>query len=472
MMTSMLKEPQILLVHPIQLYMEGRHRIDPAPSLASLTIGSALLNSGIEVVVLDAFAMYSRGESDWVCSVNQIISRYPSIKIVGITVYANFRFIVDNIINSICDLSPNTNLVLGGPHVSSLSTLYANYYSTKVSAIVVGDGTRHIALFKKLLSDNFKITGANIYSDNDPKQDCKNTIKRTDLPVIDYTQWFASQNCKPTRATFITYIGCHYKTCKFCFNSSYIGSPAIRRMEDCKNELLSILRVGVKRLEIHDTDALWDTQRISIILKDTPLSNIDSCYCHTDFSKLTDNKINSIYDKLPNLTLFSGLESGSARLRKIIKGRGNDDTLRYFAAGMQSAKNKGIRTGVFIVFGHPEETFDDIIITFKFLIENKPDEVYGSIIKYIPGTQLYQDAVLTGSFDEKMWLDSNQSIEFFVPNETDLPRSLAALEYLSVLFPSAREHNKCGRQVYDEYYTKYSYQISIWLDKFRIQLND
>ena len=87
--------------------------------------------------------------------------------------------------------------------------------------------------------------------------------------------------------------------------------------------------------------------------------------------------------------LCFGVESGSDRILQIInKGTSYEMNLE----AIKLMKESGMRTKVFTVIGLPDETYEDVMLTKRWLEEAKPDSFDVTILNPYPGSRIYDSA--------------------------------------------------------------------------------
>jgi anaerobic magnesium-protoporphyrin IX monomethyl ester cyclase len=102
-------------------------------------------------------------------------------------------------------------------------------------------------------------------------------------------------------------------------------------------------------------------------------------------------------------TIWIGAESGS---QKILDAMDKGTTVDQIRKSSALIREKGIKLGLFIQFGYPGETSEDIDKTIEMILEIMPDEVGISISYPLPGTKFYENvkSQLTG---KQNWSDSD-----------------------------------------------------------------
>lgn len=86
------------------------------------------------------------------------------------------------------------------------------------------------------------------------------------------------------------------------------------------------------------------------------------------------------------IELCFGVESGSDRILKIIdKGTNYEMNLK----AIELIKERGIKTKIFTIIGLPDERYEDVMLTKKWIEEAKPDGFDMTILNPYPGSKIY-----------------------------------------------------------------------------------
>ncbi len=134
--------------------------------------------------------------------------------------------------------------------------------------------------------------------------------------------------------------------------------------------------------------------------------------------------------------VWMGAESGSQR---ILDGMEKGTKVRQIYEARENLKRNDIRAGLFLQFGYPGETWDDIESTIRMVRTVKPDDVGVSVTYPLPGTKLHQ--LVYSHFGKKTnWTDSGDlSMMFKGTFSTELYRALAAAIHLEVREPASTQ---------------------------------
>jgi radical SAM superfamily enzyme YgiQ (UPF0313 family) len=132
--------------------------------------------------------------------------------------------------------------------------------------------------------------------------------------------------------------------------------------------------------------------------------------------------------------VWMGAESGS---QSILDAMEKGTTVKQISQAHENLKRNGIRTGLFLQFGYPGETWEDIEATIAMTRRLRPDDVGVSVTYPLPGTKLHQ--LVSGDLGKKRnWNDSSDlSMMFRGSFSTELYRALANAIHLEVRNPGS-----------------------------------
>jgi len=102
-------------------------------------------------------------------------------------------------------------------------------------------------------------------------------------------------------------------------------------------------------------------------------------------------------------TVWIGAESGS---QKILDAMDKGQTVEQLVEACTRLRAAGIEVGLFIQFGYPGETWEDIRATFRMIWRCRPDNIGVSVSYPLPGTKFYE-RVAHELGPKRHWHDSN-----------------------------------------------------------------
>jgi radical SAM superfamily enzyme YgiQ (UPF0313 family) len=132
--------------------------------------------------------------------------------------------------------------------------------------------------------------------------------------------------------------------------------------------------------------------------------------------------------------VWMGAESGSQR---ILDAMEKGTKVRQIYQARENLGRNNIRAGLFLQFGYPGETWDDIEATIRMVRGLKPDDVGISVTYPLPGTKLHQ--LVSAELGKKRnWTDSGDlSMMFRGTFSTELYRALARAIHLEIRSPGS-----------------------------------
>ena len=107
--------------------------------------------------------------------------------------------------------------------------------------------------------------------------------------------------------------------------------------------------------------------------------------------------------------VWMGMESGSQR---ILDAMGKGIPVETFHHAADWLREAGIRVSLFVQFGYPEETLDDIRSTIRAVRDLFPDDIGISVTYPLPGTELH-DSVVAEIGAKTNWQDSDDLAVLF-----------------------------------------------------------
>ncbi len=94
-----------------------------------------------------------------------------------------------------------------------------------------------------------------------------------------------------------------------------------------------------------------------------------------------------------------GVESGSERILKLANKKITPEAIARIT---KLLKKYDIPVSVYAIIGFPTETAEEMRVTQKFILDLKPDWIYGNVFTPYPGTDLYDYCVKNNIIDKKL----------------------------------------------------------------------
>lgn len=314
-------------------------------------------------------------------------------------------------------LSPESRIILGGPHVTLVNAAYkrerlAGECGRAVMAmceieeifdvLVAGDG--EAAIFEALKKDTPKLIDADIANSWLFLTDER--LTQTPFParhLVDVDSYHYTID--GVRAlSLIAQLGCPF-SCGFCGGRQ---SPTFRRIrtrtsENIIEEMVHIhLAYGIRGFMMYDDELNVNKQMISLMHSIARAQeDLKSVWRLRGFIK------SQLFDDLQAAAMYAagfrwilvGFESGSPRILDNIQKKATvEDNTRC----MEIARRHGLKVKALMSVGHPGESSQTIKESREWLLDVKPDDFDVSIITAYPGTPYYDLAKPEGN--ENVWV--------------------------------------------------------------------
>ncbi len=319
--------------------------------------------------------------------------------------------------------SPNTPLIIGGPHTTSFGEQVLKDCSD-IDYVIPGDA--EVPLLELLDQISLGKEPANvkgiIYKNKDGSivdTGCSTPIDNLDIlpfpsrDIYNHNLYEPLPSLSPKRPamSMITARGCPWARCKFCYQGGKYASPFRRRSpENVVSEIKDIInKYHVKNIVFWDDNFCiypeWISQFCSL-LKQEKIT--------LDWSVLS--RVNTVtknmLQEMANAGCYSiqfGIESGNSDILKLIR---KGHTLEQCRDAVRWAKDVGMETRAFFVLGFPTETPEMSEETIRFACELNIDYVVFFSYYVAPGTLLAEIAMREGQCFEFI----GQHMPSYLPN--------------------------------------------------------
>lgn len=229
-------------------------------------------------------------------------------------------------------------------------------------------------------------------------------------------------------AYMFTSRGCPYK-CSFCSSQVHWGKYRTFSPEYVVEEIEQLHSdFGIKKIHFYDDLFVADINRFERIAELTEKSGLIgkiefSCAIRAN---LANERLLHSIRKMGIKRVTFGAESNSSKILKYLKGTGITPESNQQAVDM--CNRLGIRLSPSFIKGSPDETGDDLMETYNFLIKNirnkKIDYFEFHVLTPFPGTKVWDDAKAMGIIAENLddWGKLRYPGEFFYMNRA-MPKS-------------------------------------------------
>jgi anaerobic magnesium-protoporphyrin IX monomethyl ester cyclase len=306
------------------------------------------------------------------------------------------------------ELRPDARLILGGPHVTLVSSAVklekrAGRVSRAHAAfarmaeifdvLVAGDGER--AIFQALAADAPKLVDA-----DDPKNGMflsDGDFERSPFParhLVDASSYHYTIDGRNS-TSLIGQLGCPFG-CGFCGgrNSRTLRAIRVRGVESIISEVEHLHRdYGYTGFMFYD-DELNVSPKLLELLDE--LSDLQA-RLGVDFrlrgfvkSELFNAQQAAAMVRAGFRWILCGFEAAAPRILENINKRA---TLEDNTRAVETARAHGLKVKALMSVGHPGESEETIRAVRDWLVESKPDDFDCTIITTYPGTPYYDEAI-------------------------------------------------------------------------------
>lgn len=368
-------------------------------------IGTAILESvlkkhNIPVEIIDFNYLTNTGEIDIALLYNMEYAKLAKLlllkqpKIVCFSTMANSYHISILLAKELKRLDNNIKIVFGGPQ-ASLTYEYTLTNFKWIDVICIGESDKYFYnLIVSLLNNNtiidipsisYRANGEIITNSTDNA-----LIDMNEIPFIDYR---AIKNIESIKYFPIEGgRGCPFK-CKYCsskifWKNKFRFASLDRMLTDIRtlNEKHNIKKFSF----VHD---LFTANRKKIIEFCTKIikNEIDIRWACSSRVDTLDAELIKIMTRAGCERIFLGLESGSPRMQRIIS---KNLDIKKIIPIVKLLKNHNVDIVTSFIYGFPEETEEDLLLTvqlIKELLEHDVRDIQLRKLSILPGTEYYYE---------------------------------------------------------------------------------
>ena len=284
-------------------------------------------------------------------------------------------------------------VVIGGPHITALPECL----SPDMDVACVGEGEETFLELVRIyletgsfpLEKLEKVKGIAYHKDGKviiaPERPPCGTLDNIPHPkrsLIGY----------PRRSYILTSRGCPYR-CVFCGCSRHWGKVRYASPEYIIEEIRELVENGVKVIRFND-DLLTSNKKrlreVAGLIRENGFHKKVRFSCWGRANTITP-EIVKILKSMNVVAIALGLESGTDRVLRYLKGA--NVTVKDNYRALELLREAGIQTSGNFIIGSPDETEEEIMMTYKFIKKSKVDFVTLHVFSILPGTPVWDYAL-------------------------------------------------------------------------------
>jgi radical SAM PhpK family P-methyltransferase len=362
------------------------------PHLGSAYLKSFLKRRGFDAEIVNSFT-YGKQR------LRELLSTTPYSVAITTTFYVDNTPITE-IVEFIKQHSPDTKVIVGGPHIYNLSTTEEAktldfIFQSMGADIYIHDSQGELTL-SQVLGELRKGSGAELskvpnlsYTSNGQTfQRTPRNIENNDMNE-NAVNWelFGPNFYTPTVQTR-TARSCAF-SCSFCKYPAMAGPLNLTSLEILERELNFFDEAGVKNVVFID-----DTFNVPLTrFKEICRMMIKNKYRFDWYSFFrcanTDDQVFDLMAESGCRGVFLGIESGD---QGILKDMNKFAVLDRYKHGMRMLRERNITTFASIIVGFPGETEESVKNTMRFLEENSPTFYRAELYYHYTNVPIHQRA--------------------------------------------------------------------------------
>jgi radical SAM superfamily enzyme YgiQ (UPF0313 family) len=366
------------------------------PPMHLLYLAAALREDGFDPVVLDANAYRMSDEQ----IANEIRELAPLA--VGLSVYSDILGEVRDVARLIRQVTPDTKIVLGGPHVSAVPTETLDQFRDADYALI-GEAEESLCRLCRSLvcgqpvddipgivyrRDGASTTGPEaVYPDPEKiPPPARDLVQQ----AYDEKRYYSIMVRRRPVDTMFTSRGCPFQ-CGFCYN--FRRKYRYRTPEDVVDELTRIRQRGIRDVEIAD-DTFTGLRERALKIFDLIIAE------KLDISFRIKSRVDVFTEELARkarqagvyLVAF-GMESGSQQMLDAMNKR---TSVELNARACALTRKYNMLSHSSWIIGFPGETQETVSATLDFIRRNRPSTVNLAVLRPYPKTDAYEIAKSSG----------------------------------------------------------------------------
>lgn len=366
-----------------------------SPPLGLLSLAAVLRERGHTVAVYDSQIGMERAEMNTSATslheYEALISECPTSErlVVGISCVFPGRNEARDYIQRTFARRPDAFVVVGGPDATFAPEEYLIEGGAHIA--VLGEGEKSFPSLIENLENPGSVKGIAFRGqDGRTHENDRETPIDIDTLPFPARELLDLRKYHPTTTSMISSRGCRYN-CSFCSSSLFWGDFRTRSALHVAEEIERIYKqFGFSRIRHQDDNWADRDEQFFHQLQDElyrrdligPLEH----EIETSPTSLLGNSKVSLFAEIGVRTVWMGMETADdvLRMNYLKKPYSYEQILK--AATL--LKQKGIKFGLFLIFGSPAETYEDAIKTIEMADALEPSYVGASILTRYPGTKI------------------------------------------------------------------------------------
>lgn len=390
------------------------------PSFGLACLAATAIQAGTETCIVEAAAQDLSIEQ----TLKEIMDFRPNI--AGISATTVGISAAWELSNRIKKISPDTLIIIGGPHVSALPQESLRECAS-VDITVIGEGERTLEdILRRFPEGHPALHGILGTAErrnidivvNEPRS-LISDLDDLPLPAWSLLKGFpCAFRPSPARikrwpcASVVFTRGCPNK-CTFCDRSvfgqhcrAYSPAHAVEIVKDLKNNY------GVNEILIEDDTFIISKKRVEEFCRRIIEDNIQISWSCLGRADRVDLDLLKLMHKAGCWHISYGIESGDPEILKTVNKNLN---IEQITNALKWSREAGLRTKGFFMVGFPGETPQSIEKTICLVRHLPMDDISVMQLTPFPGTELYAVAKKYGTFNPD-WQKMNALNTVFVPS--------------------------------------------------------
>ena len=398
---------KVVLINPrATYYKEVAQKCFPPMQL--LYLAAALREHGFEPSVLDANAFRMTDEQ----IADQVRDAKPLL--VGFSVYSDILRQIRDMTRLVRRTSPDSRIVLGGPHVSAVPVRTLEQFPDADYALA-GEAERSLTMLGEAILGHRRLDSipgiihradGTITLGPDPEYPEPEDVPRParDLVARAYDEklYYSILVRRRPVDTLFSSRGCPFR-CGFCYN--FRQKYRYRSADDVIDELTRIRERGIRDVEIADDTFTGRRGRAMEIFDRIIAEKLDISFrIKSRVDVFTEELARKARQAGVYLVAF-GMESGS---QKMLDAMNKQTTVEMNARACSLTRKHKMLSHSSWIIGYPSETPETVSETLDFIRRHHPSTVNLAVLRPYPNTEAYQIAQDSGDLVGEWDPDSDQ----------------------------------------------------------------